>query len=370
MKSIIVDLGSSIIKVGYNNEDSPKFELPSYVGETQEHISEGKIIKDENKTYISSSCEQFLGKLKLNYLIRNGSISNREDIKMIFDYIYKQLEIESPQEKNSHNILITEPILNSNQNRKKISEYLFENLGVPSLFFGTQPVLSLLSIGRTSGTVLESGDNITQCCVVKEGYSLANTFIRYNYGGDDVTKYFQELLQRRGYFYNNSSTYQIVKKIKEQFSRTKDYKEPEGKEENDIYKLPDGSSIRIGNEKKQCTEILFDLHLIGKNNPSIDKIIYDAINRADIELRIKLFGDILLSGGNTSIKGFPQTLHKTIKQRINNKIKIRLYTPQKPQFCSWIGGKIITSLNHFNNMWITKAEWDEKGENIFKEKSI
>ena len=289
---------------------------------------------------------------------------------MIFDYIYKQLEMESPQEKNSHNILITEPILNSFQNKKNISEILYEEVGVPSLFFGTQPVLSLLSIGKTSGTALESGDNITQCCIVKEGCSLANTFIRYNYGGDNVTKYFQELLQKRGYFYNNSSTYQIVKKIKEKFARTKEYKEPEDKEENDIYQLPDGSSIRIGNEKKQCTEILFNLHLIGKNYPSIDKIICDSINKTDIELRIKLFGDILLSGGNTSIKGFHQTLHKGIKERINNRIKIRLYTPQKPQFSSWIGGKVITSLNNFNNMWITKEEWDEKGENCFKEKII
>ena len=192
MKSIIVDLGSSTIKVGFNNEESPKLELPSYVGETQENIIDGKISKDENKTYFSSSCEQLFGKLKLNYLIRNGSISNKEDIKMIFDYIYKQLEIASPTEINSHNILITEPILNSVKNRKNISEYLFENLGVPSIFFGSQTVLSLLGIGHTSGTVLESGHNITQCCVVKEGCSLTNTFIRYNYGGDDVTKYFQE----------------------------------------------------------------------------------------------------------------------------------------------------------------------------------
>jgi actin-related protein len=370
MKSIIVDLGSSTIKVGFNNEESPKLELPSYVGETQENIIDGKISKDENKTYFSSSCEQLFGKLKLNYLIRNGSISNKEDIKMIFDYIYKQLEIASPTEINSHNILITEPILNSVKNRKNISEYLFENLGVPSIFFGSQTVLSLLGIGHTSGTVLESGHNITQCCVVKEGCSLTNTFIRYNYGGDDVTKYFQELLQRRGYFYNNSSTYQIVKKIKEKFSRTKDFKEPEGNEESDIYELPDGSSIRIGDEKKHCTEVLFNLHLIGKNYSSLDKIICDSINRTDIELRIKLFGDILLSGGNTSIKGIPQTLHKGIKNRINNQIKIRLYTPQKPQYCSWRGGKVITSLNNFNNMWISKREWEEKGENCFKDKSI
>jgi len=368
MKSIIVDLGSSTIKIGFNNQDLPKSELPSYIGETYEQIVDGAIIKDENKTYISSSCDQLLDNLKLYYPIKNGSFTNKDDIKLIFDYIYKQLDITSPEEIKSHQILITEPIFNSIKNKKNISEYLFETLGVSSLFFGAQPVLSLLGTGRTSGTILESGDNVTQCCIVKEGCSLPNTFIRNNYGGADITEYFQTLLQRRGYFYNNSSTYQLVKKIKEQFARTKDYIE-EGVESN-LYNLPDGSTIRIGDEKKNCTDVLFDLRLIGKSYSPIDKMIYDTINSTDIELRIKLFGEILLSGGNTSIKGLPQALHKEIKKRINKHIKVRLYTPQKPQYCSWVGGKVVSSLNDFKNMWITKEEWDEKGEKIFKEKTI
>ena len=368
MKSIIVDLGSSSIKLGFNNEDLPKFELPSYIGETHELIVDGKIVKDENKTYISSSCDQLLENLKLYYPIKNGSFSNKDDIKLIFDFIYKQLDINSPAEINTHQILITEPLFNSIKNKKNISEYLFENLGIPSIFFGAQPVLSLLGTGRTSGTILESGDNITQCCIVEDGCSLPNTFIRNNYGGSDVTEYFKDLLQKRGYFYNDSFSYQLIKKIKEKFSRTKYYKQVE--EENDIYTLPDGSSIRIGDEKKNCTEILFNFHLIGKNYSSIDKMIYDSINKTDIELRIKLYSEILLSGGNTSIKGLPEALYKEIKKRINNHIKVRLYTPPKPQNCCWIGGKVISSLDDFKNMWITKGEWDEKGEKIFKEKTI
>ena len=108
MKSIIVDLGSSTIKIGYNNEDQPKCELPSYIGETYEQIIDGNIVKDENKTYISSACDQFLDNLKLYYPIKNGSFSNKDDIKLIFDYIYKELDITSSQEMNAHPILITD----------------------------------------------------------------------------------------------------------------------------------------------------------------------------------------------------------------------------------------------------------------------
>ena len=58
------------------------------------------------------------------------------------------------------------------------------------------------------------------------------------------------------------------------------------------------------------------MNLIGKNCSSIDKIIYDSINKTDIELRIKLYVEILLSGGNISIKGFPEALHKEIKKEL------------------------------------------------------
>ena len=44
--------------------------------------------------------------------------------------------------------------------------------------------------------------------------------------------------------------------------------------------------IRIGNVKKNCTDILFDLNIVGKNNDGIDKMICDSINNMDIELRI------------------------------------------------------------------------------------
>ena len=370
MNSIIVDLGSSTIKIGYNNENLPKYELPSYIGETHDYIVDGKIIKDENKTYISHTCNQILDNLKLYYPIKNGSFANKDDISLIFDFLYKQLEITSPTEINSHQILISEPIFNSAQNKRNIAEYLFEKLGAPAIFFGSQPVLSLLGTGRSSGVILESGDNITQCGIIKEGCSLPYTFRRYNYGGSNVTEYFRELLQKRGYFFINSSSYILVKLIKEAIARTKDFKLPEGTEDDECVNLPDQTKIRIGDEKKKCTDILFDVNLLGKKYSTMDKMILDTINSIDIEMRIKLFGEILLSGGNTSIKGFPETLHKEIKKGINKNIKVRLYTPVNPQFCCWIGGKVITSLDDFKNMWITKAEWDEKGEKVFKEKTL
>ena len=130
MKSIIIDLGSSSIKLGFNNEDNPKYELPSYIGETSEQIIDGKIIKNENKRYISSSCDEIINNLKLYYPIQNGIFKNPDDINLIFGYLLKKLELNSVQDISSCNILLTEPLLSNNKNKKNISEFLFEKMNI------------------------------------------------------------------------------------------------------------------------------------------------------------------------------------------------------------------------------------------------
>ena len=120
--------------------------------------------------------------------------TNDQDIMPIFNHIYSKLGI-SPEEISEHPVLITEPLLNPYINREKIAISLFDDMSVPSLFFASQPILSLFSTSNTSGIILESGEAVSQSCIVYEGYSLPNTFERFDYGGGDVTKYLKLLLK-------------------------------------------------------------------------------------------------------------------------------------------------------------------------------
>ena len=370
MKSIIIDLGSSSIKLGFNNEENPKFELPSYIGETYEQIVDGKIIKNENKKYISSSCDELINNLKLYYPIRHGYFTNPDDITTIFDYLFKKLGLNTTQDISTNNILITEPLFGYIKNKKNVAEILFEKMNVPSIFFAPQPFLSFLGTGKTTGTVLESGDMMTQTCVIIDGYPIPKTFSRYNYGGKNVTEYLFNLLKKKGYFNNGRNNYEIVKKIKEKYSCTRDNKEEKENEENISYELPDETKLIIGEERRFCPYSIFDEKLLGKENLKMDKMLLNSINNADVDLNLKLYDDILLSGGNTLIKGFHETLYKDIQSNFSKNIKVRLYTPKNPQYCCWIGGKVVSSNDNFKTMWITKEEWKEKGEKILQEKLI
>ena len=384
---IIVDIGSGLIKAGISGQETPKAKIPNYIGEPKylkilrSFSKDTQEIKDE---YIGEDCLKYLGILKLKYPIKNGIFQNENDILAIFKHIYKKLEISNEQIRE-HPILITEPLLNPYSNREKIANILFENLSAPALFFASQPILSLFSTSNTSGIILESGDGVTQSSVVYEGYSIPNSFIRCNYGGKNVSEYFQNLLKKQGYNFSTTSEFEIVKKMKEdvcfiKYLKDSNYNNMDNNNiynkinnnvnDESIYNLPDGSSIKVNNEKYLAPEILFKPFLIGLEYSSFQEIIVTSINKVDIDLRKKLYENILISGGNTLFKGIQERLHTEIKRLSPKNMKVRLLTPGNRALCCWNGGNIISTLEIFKKMWITKGDWMEKGKSILHIKTI
>ncbi len=376
---IIIDIGSGIIKAGISGQDIPKVIFPNYIGEPKYSKVLRSFSKDNQEIqeqYIGKDCLKFLGILKLRYPVKNGIFENEQDILTIFKYIYQNLEIDN-EEISEHPILITEPLLNPYSNREKIASALFENLSAPAIFFASQPILSLFSTSNTSSIILESGEGVTQSCVVYEGYSIPNSYIRNNYGGKDVTEYFQTLLQRQGYSFTTTSEFEIVKKMKEDICFTTinsnisnplnnisnlDLSGNKNKSESSgIYNLPDGNAIKIGDEKSLAPEILFNPSIIGSENLSFQEMIISSINKVDIDLRKNLYNNVFISGGNTLFKGIQEKFHTEIKNLAPKNMKVKLHTPGNRLLSCWTGGNVISTLEIFKKMWVTREEWVEKG---------
>lgn len=210
-----------------------------------------------------------MGILKLRYPIKNGVFQNEQDILTVFNHIYNKLDIKSEEVKD-HPVFISEPILNPYFHRKQIANVLFDNIGVPALFFGSQPIMSLYSTSDKSGVVLESGDGISQCCVVYEGYAIPHSYLRYDYGGRQVTEYLQTLLKRVGYSFNTTAEFEVVKKMKESqcytiiSSSTSDETRRVAETGQTQYPLPDGNYVNLKEERVLAPEILFNPSMIGK----------------------------------------------------------------------------------------------------------
>ena len=94
-----------------------------------------------------------MGLIKLRSPVKHGVFENEQYIIAVFNHLYSKLGINS-QEIKEHPVLVTEPLLNPYANREKIAYSLIDKLGVPAIFFASQPILSLFSTSSTSGTIL------------------------------------------------------------------------------------------------------------------------------------------------------------------------------------------------------------------------
>ena len=365
---IIIDIGTSTIKAGLSGQEKPSLIFPNYFGEMKYSKSVGFWKEDDKKQIVGNDCNKYFGVVKLKYPLSHGIFNNKEDINPIFEYIYSNLDM-SITEIKEHPVLIAEPLLNPQENRKDIAKVLFDTYKIENLFFASQPILSLFSTSSTSGAVLESGDGVTQSCIIYEGYTIPGSYKRINLGGREVTEYLQFLLNRKGYELKNSDGFQITKKIKEELCEIFP-QEQENNLEIKNYTLPDDSIIEIGDERRLAPEILFNPLIREYEYPGIQEILAESINKTNVDLKLQLYGSILLSGGNTNIKGMKERIYKEIKKLAPKNAKVRLHTPSNPENCCWIGGNIISSLEISKEMWISIKEWMEKGENIILTRTI
>ena len=376
-KPIIIDLGSGQVKAGFGGQEFPKKIFNNYIGEEKYKNIFKQTKKDHSikkDIFIGSQCDKNLSILKLRYPIKHGHFQNSEDIYPLFNYIFSLLKLSSEEIKD-HPILITEPLHNPTYNRENISHILFEKFSINKIFFASQPVLSLFSTSNTTGTILESGEGVTQSCIIYEGFAIPNSFEKCDYGGEDVTNYLDDILKNMGYFFDTSSEKQIVKEIKEKYcwacpSNISESIMKNNEFEKENHFLPDGNVIKLGVERIYPAEILYKPEMIGLEYPGFHEMIYNSINNADIELRKKLYENILLSGGNTAIKGTSNKVFSELKQLVNPNMKIKMHAPKNPHLLCWIGGNVISELEIFKKMWITKQEWEEKGDKILQEKTI
>ena len=176
-----------------------------------------------------------------------------------------------------------------------------------------------------------------------------------------------------GYFFDTSSEKQIIKEIKEKYclacpSNVSESIQKNTEFEKENHFLPDGNVIKLGVERIYPAEILYKPEMIGLEYPGFHEMIFNSINNADIELRKKLYENILLSGGNMAIKGTSNKVFSELKTLVNQNMKI--HSPKNPHLLCWIGGNVISELEIFKKMWITRQEWEEKGDKILHEKTI
>merc|ERR1712232_1064442 len=125
--------------------------------------------------------------------------------------------------------------------------------------------------------------------------------------------------------------------------------------------LPDGNAITVAAERFRCPEALFQPSMIGKESPGIHDTTFQAIMKCDTDIRKDMYANVVLSGGTTMFQGINDRMGKELTALAPSTMKIRVIAPPDRKYSVWIGGSILSSLSTFQQMWISKGEYDESG---------
>jgi len=373
---LVVDNGTGYVKVGYAGSNFPEHVFPSIIGRPilrAEERQGAAIIKD---IMIGDEAEEYRNYLQITQPLEHGIIKNWEDMRHLWNYTFDEKLKVNPA---GRKILLTEPPMNPKANRQKLAQVMFEEYGFGGIYVAIQAVLTLYAQGLNTGVVVDSGDGVTHIVPVYDGFALPHLTRRLDIAGRDVTRYLIKLLLMRGYAFNRTADFDTVRQIKENLCYVSYDLDMDTKlsEETTVlvenYTLPDGRVIKVGSERFEAPECMFQPHLVDVEQPGVAEMLFQTIQAAAVDTRTELYKHIVLSGGSSMYPGLPSRLEKEMKQlyltrvlqgdasRLKN-FKIRIEDPPRRKHMVFLGGAVLADImKGREEFWVTREEWYEQG---------
>jgi len=160
-----------------------------------------------------------------------------------------------------------------------------------------------------------------------------------------------------------------------------------------IYELPDGTLVdlttRIGKDLCRIPELLFSEELpfltedYGQKHPNaadvynehpsltnlpLPQLIHNSLSAvADVDARKELATSILLTGGSSRFVNMEQRLSLEMPRITSSAFKCKVTASHNAieRSCApWIGGSILSSLGSFQQLWLSRTEYEEYGTTL------
>lgn len=300
---IVIDIGSAYAKIGFAGEPSPRFVFPCITG--TEKYKSMMVDVVARSIYVGNDVSRMRGVLKIKHPIKRGEIMDWDSYYEVLNYIFYSL-LRIDDLRNYPVFYCEAPFINA-ETKEYLARLFLETHSAKSLMMMQTPLLSLFSVGLTTGLVVESGDGLTWVVPIINGQILQHAVQKISLGGTDVNQNLKNLFMREGLNITSSAVDEIIREIKEKNCYfILDPNDPPKNSEMFGVSMPDGTTININNSVLyQAPEVLFDPGMLGYGNiASIPQAVIACLKGIDNNQWNDLLSHIVLSGGNLSYSGF------------------------------------------------------------------
>uniref|UniRef100_A0A8C7ZRX5 Actin related protein 3 n=1 Tax=Oryzias sinensis TaxID=183150 RepID=A0A8C7ZRX5_9TELE len=396
-------------KLGYAGNTEPQFIVPSCIA-----IKESAKVGDQAQRRMMKGVDDldfFIGdeavdkpSYSTKWPIRHGIVEDWDLMERFMEQIiFKYLRAE-PED---HYFLLTEPPLNTPENREYTAEIMFESFNVPGLYIAVQAVLALAAswtsrqVGERTltGTVIDSGDGVTHVIPVAEGYVIGSCIKHIPIAGRDITYFTQQLLREREVGIPPEQSLETAKAVKERFS----YVCPDLVKEFSKYDTDSSKwlkqytginaiskkefTIDVGYERFLGPEIFFHPEFANPDfTQPISEVVDEVIQNCPIDVRRPLYKNVVLSGGSTMFRDFGRRLQRDLKRTVDARLKmseelsggklkpkpidVQVITHHMQRYAVWFGGSMLASTPEFYQVCHTKKDYEEMGPSICRHNPV
>ncbi|XP_057405947.1 actin-related protein 3B isoform X5 [Balaenoptera acutorostrata] len=400
----VVDCGTGYTKLGYAGNTEPQFIIPScwvisvavfkfsdsfpchflLLSSSIDIFISGIAIRESAKVVDQAQRRVLRGVDDLDFFIgdeaidkptyatkwpiRHGIIEDWDLMERFMEQvIFKYLRAE-PED---HYFLMTEPPLNTPENREYLAEIMFESFNVPGLYIAVQAVLALAAswtsrqVGERTltGIVIDSGDGVTHAIPVE----------KYCYICPDIVKEFAKYDVDPQKWIRQYTGINAVNQKK--------------------------FIIDVGYERFLGPEIFFHPEFANPDfMESISDVVDEVIQNCPIDVRRPLYKNVVLSGGSTMFRDFGRRLQRDLKRVVDARLRlseelsggrikpkpveVQVITHHMQRYAVWFGGSMLASTSvhapsagclvqpEFFQVCHTKKDYEEYGPTICRHNPV
>lgn len=376
--ALVFDLGSVMFRGGYAGCGFPDINMPSAAFLDKD--SDTKYIIPENGFSRPS-------KLDINYMVDSESFAiNNEILTSLLNFTNERLGL-NPDEPNKPSALFTQPAhLVGDKNfgsfwRSTIAQIGFENMGYENISVTSDATLAAYAHCFFTATVVDFGWSCTRVIPVIEGKPLYENAQVNIFGGLFMSQILSDRLSDRGIplaplnagtkaqaiLLEREAAADIIKQACF-FNRSEEFVK---NAENIAYH--NGKLIDVRTDMEILSQLPWRRVDIDDTTVlPLQQLCEAAVYPCPAAHKKQLWANMVTAGGFSSLDGFQTALLASFAgdRSFERKVHCPMHEAVRGGPCVWTGGSILASSSFFPRFCVSRAEYQEYGENIMAVKCV